>query len=282
MPPTWSTVAPVGFEDFADPDWLRCMKRLGCSSAQLYRNQRGNDASHDGPVTTQQMLDYLAEADLPCDSLHGVYGNALDPSDPDEQARRKTLDALRREGELAIQLGGPLVVVHCSGRIPDTATCTESHRRERWDQLRRSVETLARAGEDLGVVYALENLPPYHWIGWDVGRLAALVEEFGHPQIGLCFDVAHARLAGDELAAIHQAGENIRYLHLCDNHGLKDDHLLPFLGSTPWSAVAQALRQARYGGILMLEVFHDLPELRDYLAEGWVKKLAGLLDEISG
>jgi sugar phosphate isomerase/epimerase len=276
------TVAPVGFADFADPAWLGCMRDLGCTSVQVYRNRLGRGGDPAQPVTTRMMRDYVAAGQMPCDSLHGLYGNDLDPSNPDETTRRAVVDAFKAEGDLALELGGPLVVVHCSGILPEGKTVSERERDERWAQLRKSAEELGRFGQAQGVRYALENLPPYHFVGSDAAALSGLLAEMNSPHVGMCFDVAHANLAGDPIRAASAAVERTIYVHICDNHGNSDDHLMPFTGQIDWPAFGNALRAGKYDGVLMLEVFPTLDELRRLRDEGIKEKLDELLRETNG
>ncbi len=274
------TVAPVGFDDFADPEWLGCMKQLGCTTAQAYRKRHGNDAHHTGDVTVEQIRDYIAAAELSCDSMHGFYGNDVDPSAPDEAARCAAVDLLRREGDVACRLGGPLVVVHCSGIYDETPARQDLSRRR--DQLRRSITELARHGQDIGVTYAFENLPPYHAIGSDVADIRTLLQDVDRPSVGICYDVAHAHLAGDAAGGIDAGAKQICYMHICDNHGQRDEHLMPTLGTIDWNAVAAAIARNHYNGVLMLEVFHSLDELKRMIDEGMAETLANFLDAARG
>jgi sugar phosphate isomerase/epimerase len=242
---------------------------------QAYRNRSGNDTAHDGPVSLQQMRDAIAASGLPCDSLHGLYGNDLDPSTLDEMARRHAVEVFKQEGDLALSLGGPLVVVHCAGILVNPAGRDE--RQQRLDQLRRSIEELGAYGQANNIRYAFENLPPYHAIGDRVDELVDLLAGADSSSVGMCFDVAHANLAGDPIAAAGRAGESMIYCHACDNHGRKDDHLMPFLGQIDWMAFAETLRQARYDGVIMLEIFHSLDELKQLIDEGIVEKLNAFL-----
>lgn len=282
MNATLGTVAPVGFADFVDPAWLGCMRDLGCTSVQVYRNRLGRGGDPAKPVTTREMLDYVAAGRMPCDSLHGLYGNDLDLSNPDESARRAAVDTFKAEGDLALELGGPLVVVHCAGIIPEGAAVGEDQKHLRWTQLRKSAAELAEFGQTQGVRYALENLPPYHFVGSDVSALCDLLRETSSPNVGMCFDVAHANLAGDPVQAAATAAAHTIYVHICDNHGTSDDHLMPFTGKIDWSGFGRALQAGGYDGVLMLEVFPSLDELRRLRDEGLRDKLDELLRITNG
>jgi sugar phosphate isomerase/epimerase len=266
------SVAPVGFDDFADPQWLGALRALGCTTAQVYRNRNGNDGAHTWPVTLTQIREYLAAAQMPCDSLHGVYGSDLDPSSPDEAFRKSTVAAFKAEGEMACELGGPLVVVHCSAIYANGVAPSE--RAIRLMQFRRTVEELARFGEGIGVRYAFENLPGYHPIGNDVAELAGVLNHVDHPNAGMCFDIAHANLVGDPVEAIAHTDGRIFYIHMCDNHGEKDDHLMPFHGNIDWAAVARAIARENFNGVIMLESFRPLAELRRLRDDGYAEQLA--------
>ena len=42
--------------------------------------------------------------------------------------------------------------------------------------------------------------------------------------------------------------------HLHDNHGLRDEHLLPFEGNIDWMRVLEALQGNGYAGVYLLEL----------------------------
>jgi len=267
------TVAAIGFESFSPAEWLGCFRRLGCTVVQAYRNQEAN-------VSLAQMRDALAAGEMPCDSLHGVFGEAFDPSAPDERARRFAVDTYKAEGELALALGGPLVVVHCSTVRPQGVSPDE--KRLRWDQLRRSIAELGGFGRRMGVTYAFENLPAYHAIGSDAGELARVLGEVGAPNTGLCFDTGHANMVADVPSALRAAGKQIVYVHFSDNSGGNDEHEMPTYGSLDTAGVAAALREIRYRGTLMLEVFHDADRLRKLIDAGCAERLADFLAAAGG
>jgi len=269
------TVAPVGFDDFADPAWLKTMHSLGCTTAQVYRNYDTDGFADTDTVTLQQIKDYLAQGELPCDSLHGIYGQNFDVSSPDETKRSSTVDKFKTEGDLVLQLGGSLVVVHCSdiheGGVSD------SERKLRISQLRKTIQQLGVFGESVGVRYAFENLPNYHPVGNDVAELTELLRQVNSPAAGMCFDVAHANLTGDPIKAISDAAETMIYIHACDNNGLTDEHLIPMLGQIDWHSVAAGISQQNYRGVIMLEAFPSLDELKRIVDMGWAEKLSAFL-----
>ena len=267
------TVAAIGFEDLPPRQCLACYREIGCKTVQAYRNAKVK-------LSVGRMLDAIAEGQMPCDSLHGVFGEQYDPSAPDEQVRRFAVDTYKSEGELAIELGGPLVIVHCSTVRREGVSSQERARRV--EQLGRSIAELGAFGRQIGVRYAFENLPSHHAIGSDVGELAGLLARVGAPNTGMCLDAGHANMVGDTAqAALAGAGRMI-YIHLSDNFRAVDDHLMPGQGTIDTDALGVALAKANYAGTVMLEVFYPPERLRRAIDEGCGKRMARMIELANG
>lgn len=263
------TVGPVGFADFNPPSWLECMKRLGCEAVQAYRNPQAG-------LSAEQIKQSLAAGGMPCDSIHTNYGPQYDPSAPDEPARRLAVENLKCEGRLASRLGGRIAVVHCSDLKSQGVSAAE--RTLRIDMLKKSIAELGQFGWSIGISYAFENLSPAHPIGGNVAELAGLLCEVNAPSAGMCFDVAHANLAGDPVKAVGETRGKIIYVHLSDNFGKTDDHKMPGHGSIDCKAVLTELVRCGYGNTIMLEVFYSEQQLKELIAAGFAGKLSELLE----
>jgi len=262
------TVAPIGFKDFPPDRWLPCLRRLGCTSVQAYRNQHAS-------ITRQDMIDTIRACRMPCDSLHGVFGEEYDPSAPDEQARLFAVETYKSEGELALALGGSLVVVHCSTIRHEGVS--DEERAVRVSQLERSIRELGEFGKARGVRYAFENLPPYHPVGWDVGELADILRRVNAPCTGMCFDTGHAHMVGDVADAVDRTAGQMIYLHLSDNDSQSDSHEMPTYGTIDMDRMGRQLAAIGYTGTIMLEVFYPAEKMDELIAQGLGDRLARLL-----
>jgi len=267
------TVAAVGFDDLPPDKCLLLFRQMGCQVVQAYRNPEAR-------LSVRQMKDAIASGGMPCDSLHGVYGEEYDPSAPEEPQRRSAVDTFKHEGDLAMELGGPLVVVHCATVRPEGIPPREHAKRV--DQLKRSIEELGRFGQDSGVRYAFENLPGYHAIGYDVAELADAVRALAVPNTGICLDTGHAHMVGDAAEAVRIASDQIIYVHFSDNSGTSDDHDMPTCGTLDCHSVAKALHDVSYSGTAMLEVFHQAGRLEQLMADGCARKLATIVAIANG
>ena len=97
----------------------------------------------------------------------------------------------------------------------------------------------------------------------ELEMLVETVQALGLPGIGLNIDTGHAVLHGMTPAeAIGLMGPLLRTTHLQDNHGLQDEHLPPGRGTIDWPATLAALSQAKYKGMLMVEI-SDCPPGRE-------------------
>lgn len=267
------TVAPIGFDEFPIADLLDCYRKLGCKVVQAYRN-------HKAGITVSQMQDAIAAGAMPCDSLHGVYGEQFDPSNPSESDRIRAVDAFKSEGDLVLQLGGSLVVVHCSTIRKDGISQKEHAQRRA--QLRKSIVELGAYGQSISVRYAFENLPGYHAIGADVGELSEILSDLDAPNTGMCFDTGHAHMVGKPVNALTQANGCIIYVHFSDNCGQSDDHEMATCGTLDTDAVARALHDVQYTGTMMLECFYGVDRLKQLIDDGCAERLARIVQLANG
>lgn len=265
-----ATTAPFNFE-FDTGRFLLAYRRAGCTRAQFYRNEKV-------AIEPAFAIDIVRGAGMTIDSMHGLFGAELDPSSPDARQRRHAMEVYEREGELALALGGPMVVVHPAWMKPESAPPAGPIDPLRASALRESMERLAAVGERLGVIYLIENLPGFFTIGYDAPLLASWVRSLGSPNLRLCFDTGHAHIEAPRLGAVaSQLGECldvVAYLHAHDNDTTTDNHRMPGDGTIDWPALARLLaRRASPDLSWMLEVFYPESEVESLLAHGLADRL---------
>lgn len=172
------------------------------------------------------------------------------------------LDTLYHEMDLCAHVGADPLVCHPRTFGVDIGTWAP-----RWDR-RLSEEEVARIAEILrqasarSLRLALENGPP--------DLLAEVLERMAdHPtraSLGICIDTGHAnmhsRLYRSPAAEfIRRFSDRLIHVHVHDNHGAEDDHLMPGEGTTDWCDVFRELRRGGYAGSLVLELAKPAPEL---------------------
>ena len=113
--------------------------------------------------------------------------------------------------------------------------------------------------EKYGVNILVENfnkmhVPGLYWID-NATDLRAMIECVDHPLFHAVWDAGHANLQqmpqDEELRLL---GEHVRALHIQDNRGDGDAHLLPFLGTMSMDALMHGLLDIGYNGYFTFEV----------------------------
>jgi sugar phosphate isomerase/epimerase len=152
-----------------------------------------------------------------------------------ERVRRiDAVDEIKYALELAEKIPFRIMVLHLGGREP-----LEGRQR---DAAFSSLEHLVVFAKQRGVTLALENTP---------GEMATpsslrhLIEDTRLHDLRLCFDVGHAHMGEGVEASLDATRELVVTVHIHDNHGERDDHLLPYQGTVNWWATLRALAQAR-------------------------------------
>jgi sugar phosphate isomerase/epimerase len=122
------------------------------------------------------------------------------------------------------------------------------------DAARRSLDALAKAAHPLDIAIAVEVIPN------DLSRAMSLTELIGEIEaanVGICLDVGHARIdhpGGDVVDAVEVAAGHLLAIHVHDNRGRSDDHLVPFDGVIDWAAALTAVQKVGYDGALTFEL----------------------------
>ncbi|MCM3626269.1 sugar phosphate isomerase/epimerase [Paenibacillus glycanilyticus] len=99
-------------------------------------------------------------------------------------------------------------------------------------------------------------------------ELAELVRSLNHPLFGACWDTGHAHIQGvDQSSSLRILGSLLKAVHIQDNQGVSDSHLLPYQGSIDWVDVMSGMAAAGYQGDFTYEThgyFRPVPlELMD-------------------
>lgn len=172
--------------------------------------------------------------------------------------------ALEAEIALALRLGAEVLVVH-GGTLGLGASPPP------W----AAVGGLAARARDAGTVLALENGGRS-----GIAPLRQALEVFGNDPrasgLGICLDTGHAhrsrRIDGVEPAAyVAELSRAIVEVHVHDNRGDKDLHLVPGAGTIQWPPLLEAMRTLGRRTVVCIEVkcattpLETLRAARDFL-----------------
>lgn len=203
------------------------------------------DAS--APMQPWRTAESVARFPVEVVSVHAPFGPACELASDDERSRHAGVLAALAAARTLAGHPGAIVVVHPSD-LPRDAVNTGA-------RLRNALESLLhvdRACRELGVRLAVETPLP-HLVGGHPNEMAWLLERLP-AGVGLCLDTGHAHLGRFISAFIDLAGDRLMHVHLHDNRGTHDDHLIPGEGHVDWCDVFDGLRRVRYAGAMILEL----------------------------
>ncbi len=192
--------------------------------------------------------DLVAEAEMQVWSVHAPFGGGVDLSAPDELARRESVGQIRRAYEVASALGANYVVVHAG-----VTTGDEDEQQIRLRQSLRSLNCLLKRACQLGVELVVEYLPANKPRlcndSTQIRQILSLCD--GIP--GVCLDTNHANLREDLADATRALADWIVTVHLSDNDGEREMHMMPGEGVIDWSEFMDVLDEIDYEGPLVYE-----------------------------
>lgn len=226
----------------------------------------------------QQIRGWCRELHLAVLDVHGSAGQEKRWWSARDYERRAGVELVANRLWFASRLGAAVVIMH----LPNQP-CTPPPPPGCWDQVRRSLDALRPVAAQCGVRIALENMP-----GDDFAQHRQLFAEYGPEYLGLCYDSGHGNL-GDRhgLEHLEALRDRLISVHLHDNDGAADQHLLPFAGSVEWPRLARLLARSAYAGCVSLEsTWHQTPAdaRAHFLADAYraATLLAGMVDDARG
>ncbi len=175
----------------------------------------------------------------------------------DEQERTQAVaDEARQMRAAAVYAPCPYVI-HYLPRYNDPKRC---------EAFRRSVAEVLSLAATLKFTIAVETVPykPDKDERYaDSGEVAEFVRSFQSDNMRACIDLNHANINEDLVQAIRNFTGIIACVHISDNHGRKEEHLLPGDGTIDFPPAFRALREAGFVGPLNLEALVSAEDNRD-------------------
>ena len=225
--------------------------------------------------------DAAKEIGLIIGQTHGVW--PYDDTKPENYGAK--FEAMLKSIEGTAILGAPYVVIHPV--LPTLWNPSEHHEKDLESNI-EYVKKLEPYAKKYNVKLALENMPNPHVPCGHVKELKACLDAVNSDYVVACMDVGHCTAISDGAGDMaRMLGDKLRVLHMHDNDGRRDIHMLPYQGVTDWTDFAKAIREIGYQGTLSLETtsrskFPNLPEnLRPEIDQWIFKTLCHIRDMAS-
>jgi sugar phosphate isomerase/epimerase len=224
------------------PALLAEISQAGIKSVEIFCAPQ--HFSYREPQAVRELADALGEYHLELHSLHSPTERDLSPgresgvpisiSDTERIRRLDAVDEVKRTLEVAERIPFRFLVQHIGhGR--------QNADPRKLDAAFSSLEHLCIFAKARGVAIALENT---------LGELGAptslqhFISDTHLHDLRLCFDTGHAHMEEGVEVSFDTMRERVATTHIHDNHGEKDEHLLPYEGNIDWGAGLGAIASA--------------------------------------
>jgi len=184
-------------------------------------------------------------------SFHAPFADRIDITSLDEKVRADAVAELITACRAAALIGAENVVLHPGpereGRPPQEEFLQHMH------QAALSLNQVAAHCGQTGVRLQLENMLPHLLFG-QTSDMMYLLGEISTCTVGACLDTGHAHLSGDLGSVIHKLSGHLKMVHINDNQGDRDAHLIPGDGAIDWPWLIGELQRHHFDGGLIIEM----------------------------
>lgn len=225
---------------------LRQIKEAGFDLIEVWGRKPHFDFSSQ--VAIREVVASIKSLKMRVVSLHGPFGEGYDLSNPDREIRQRAVREIINTLNILDDLGGDKLVVHGGIRIKEGG-----NRKSYLFNMRKSVEEILKVCDKKKKILALENMLP-GIVCDSADEVWEIVNSFTSVYIGICLDTGHAHIAGDLVQAAKKFQSRLLTLHISDNSGTSDQHLLPGEGNINWSVFLSTLAQGSYDGPFIYEL----------------------------
>jgi sugar phosphate isomerase/epimerase len=238
------------------PGLLDGLVRGGAQTIEIFAARQHIDYANR-KQHVKEIADWFHDSGLPLNSVHSpMYsdyesgrtgGPPVNVAALDRGQRVDAMDEIKRALEIAEQIPFRFLVQHLG-------TTGESFNERKVEAAMTSIEHLRAFAKPLGVRILLENIPNELSAP---DRLVEFIQTSHFDDVGICFDLGHAHLAGGVGESFAILKDHIRSTHVHDNAGDRDSHLWPGDGSIDWPAAMELLRSAPHTPPVLLEMEAD-------------------------
>jgi len=210
---------------------------------------------------------------------HGItFPQGHIPLDLKISQNKEDMKTMKKYLDLYDAIGIKYCVIHCDKFIGLDLTLDEIRE--------KNIIALKELGEHIKnteLVICIENLNVFP-ITADV--ILDMLSELDEEHFAICLDTGHLHMnGGDQIEFISMAGNRIKALHIADNEGKTDQHLMPCgRGKIDFVSVFRALKKFNYDGLYNLEIPGETEgielEVR-MLKLDYINKMMDILDNLS-
>jgi sugar phosphate isomerase/epimerase len=217
-----------------------------------------------------QIKAWCKELGLKVKGIHASQGVEREPFNPNnpvdvftddtkhyaslnEYNRLAGVELVKNRIDLAHSLEAGTIVLHFTQPF-GVFEANEEYRSHVYRQAMKSFDELEYYCKIRGIVLCLENAgatPQNH----SIYQFDTLFKRYDKRFMGFCFDTGHGNMACKTncLEYAERYNDRLFMIHIHDNHGEKDEHILPFDGTFNWEGFAKVLAHSPYEFPVLME-----------------------------
>jgi D-psicose/D-tagatose/L-ribulose 3-epimerase len=182
----------------------------------------------------------------------GTFGSDRNICSTDPKIRKNAKSYIRCVIDAAHKIGSEVVCGPMYSSVGKEHLEDNESRKNEWDLAVSGIREMADYGATKGVKLAFEPLNRFETDMINVvSQGIKFIQDVGRENVGFHLDTFHMHLEEKNSAeAIRQAGDKIFHFHASEN-----DRGVPGTGQVYWKEVAQALKDVKYDGPVVIESF---------------------------
>ncbi len=219
---------------------FKLLKKHGFSSVSIRW-------SEDYSITTPiERLKAALKAGLKIENIHLPYIGVKFLWEEKSEQSKKYLQELFNALKICKQYDIKKAVIHVSytNNMPEVN-----------EEAIKNFKALSIKAKECGVMLAFENTRLIKHLRYVLNGLEKY--KYLNDTVKLCYDTGHANCFTPKNDVLSEFGDKLIDLHIHDNIGVTDQHLLPFEGNFDFKKFCKQLKQLNYNGSLFLEVITD-------------------------
>lgn len=188
------------------------------------------------------------EAGVTIWQVHGPW--RYPPHDETPELRHERELLMQNSIRLTAMIGCKNWVIHPLFPFGDCGFDMDSF----WKINEEFFKRLASYAEQYGVIICFENMPMKQVNMSSTEKTLEFIRRINSDNFKLCLDTGHELSLGLSPAeAVRLAGKDLQVLHVHDNDGNRDRHLIPGMGVADWMDFYKALNEVGFDGVFSLE-----------------------------